>query len=333
MQQIAQSSRFRTNLGVVEGAGQPVTVQFTVFNSAGTKLTEFTVALKAMEHQQLNGILASKNITVTDGRIEAKVIQGDGRITTYASVVDAGTNDPLLVPGVVATDKRATRFVLPGIADLDTGRNHWRSDTRIFNPSAAPVAATAIFYEQNDPSKTKSAQITIGPGQVLVINDTLRTLFGSTNVGGAIHIVTPAESALVATSRTYDQQTTGTFGQFIEAFTAADAVGAADGSLEILQIEQSDRYRTNLGLAEVTGNGATVEITALIPGSTVAPTLRVDLEANEFTQLNGVLKQMGVGTAYNVRLSVKVVGGGGRVSAYGSVIDQSTQDPTYVPAQ
>ncbi|MHB9000147.1 MAG: hypothetical protein ACYC9N_11620, partial [Thermoanaerobaculia bacterium] len=333
MQQIAQSSRYRTNLGVVEGAGLPVTVQLTVFNAAGTKITEFAVELKAMEHQQLNSILATKNITLEDGRIEANVIAGDGRITTYASVVDAGTDDPLLVPGEIALNRRASRFVLPGIADIDTGRNHWRSDTRIFNPSQAAVEATLIFYEQNEPSRTKSTQITIEPGQVRVIDDTLRTLFGSENVGGALHIVTPADTPLVATSRTYDQQTEGTFGQFIPAVTANDAVSAEDRALEILQVEQSDRYRTNLGLAEVTGNAVTIEITALVPQSTVAPTLRRVLQPYEFTQLNGVLQQMNLGTVYNGRLSVKVIEGQGRVAAYGSVIDQQTQDPTYVPAQ
>jgi uncharacterized repeat protein (TIGR01451 family) len=333
MQQIAQSLRYRTNLGVVEGAGQPVTVQFTVFNSAGTKLTDFTIALKAMEHQQLNSILASKGITLEDGRIEAQVISGDGRITTYASVVDSGTDDPLLVPGIIAMANQASRFVLPGIADFDTGRNHWRSDTRIFNPGTAPIEATVIFYEQNEPSRTKSTQLTIEPGQVRIIDDTLRTLFGSTNVGGALHIVTPANTALVATSRTYDQQTEGTFGQYIPAVTANDAVSSADRALEILQVEQSDRYRTNLGLAEVTGSEVTVEVTAIVPDSTVAPKLRLVLEPYEFTQLNNVLQQMNLGIVYNGRLTLKVVAGDGRLAAYGSIIDQQTQDPTYVPAQ
>jgi hypothetical protein len=42
---------------------------------------------------------------------------------------------------------------------------------------------------------------------------------------------------------------------------------------------------------------------------------------------------MGLTTAYNVRASVRVTAGSGKVTAYGSVIDQVTGDPTYVPAQ
>lgn len=108
-----------------------------------------------------------------------------------------------------------------------------------------------------------------------------------------------------------------------------DAVGVSDRALEILQIEQSDRYRTNLGLAEVTGS----EVTAIVPDSTVAPKLRPVLEPYEFTQLNSVLQQMNLGIVYNGRLSLKAVAGDGRLAAYGSIIDQQTQDPTYVPAQ
>jgi hypothetical protein len=36
---------------------------------------------------------------------------------------------------------------------------------------------------------------------------------------------------------------------------------------------------------------------------------------------------------YNARVSVEVTRGTGRVSAYGSVIDNLSLDPTYVPAQ
>jgi hypothetical protein len=35
----------------------------------------------------------------------------------------------------------------------------------------------------------------------------------------------------------------------------------------------------------------------------------------------------------SARMIVEVTSGAGRVTAYGSVIDNRTQDPTYVPAQ
>jgi hypothetical protein len=38
-------------------------------------------------------------------------------------------------------------------------------------------------------------------------------------------------------------------------------------------------------------------------------------------------------TAYNTRVTVRVIDGDGKVSAYASVVDQKTQDPNYVNAQ
>jgi hypothetical protein len=46
-----------------------------------------------------------------------------------------------------------------------------------------------------------------------------------------------------------------------------------------------------------------------------------------------ILSSMGLTTAYNARASVRVISGSGKVTAYGSVIDQAAGDPTYVPAQ
>ena len=42
---------------------------------------------------------------------------------------------------------------------------------------------------------------------------------------------------------------------------------------------------------------------------------------------------MNPGNTYNARITVEVISGTGRVTAYGSVVDNDTQDPTYVPAQ
>jgi hypothetical protein len=57
----------------------------------------------------------------------------------------------------------------------------------------------------------------------------------------------------------------------------------------------------------------------------------IGLAANEFRQIGLVDFQPAV-AVYNGRVTVKVIEGDGRVTAYGSAIDQITQDPTYVPA-
>jgi hypothetical protein len=332
LQQIAQSPAFRTNLGIVEGSGDPASVLISVYGSNGQKLTEFTQELKGGQHVQLNSILAQKKVEVTDGRIEVKVVSPVGKVTAYASVLDNLTNDPLLVSPVAVNQTASSKYVIPGVADLNNGIANWQTDVRLFNPSTSIVKATLTFYSQNG-GTPQSKDIQLAPGQVQTLDATLKNVFGISNDGGALHIATTATTPLVATARTYNQTANGTYGQFIPAVTANDAAALGTRPLQILQIEETDRYRTNVGFAEVTGKGATVEVTAVPSDSKVAASTQIELGPNQFIQFPQLLRSMGLTNSYNARVSVKVISGQGRVTAYASVIDMKTNDPTFVPAQ
>ena len=332
LQQIAQSPAFRTNLGILEGSGDPASVLVSVYGDDGKKLTEFTQDLKGGQHIQLNSILAQKNVQVNDGRIEVKVVSPAGKVTAYASVLDNLTNDPLLVSPVAVNTTAASRYVLPGVADLNNGIANWQTDVRLFNPSANTVKATLTFYSQNG-GTPQSKDVSLAPNQVQTFDAALHQFFGLTNDGGALHISTTATTPLVATARTYNQTANGTYGQFIPAVTASDAAALGTRPLQLLQIEESDRYRTNVGLAEVTGKGALVEVTAVPNDSKVAASTQINLAPNQFIQYPQLLKSMGLTNMYNARVTVKVISGQGRVTAYASVIDSKTNDPTFVPAQ
>jgi hypothetical protein len=82
----------------------------------------------------------------------------------------------------------------------------------------------------------------------------------------------------------------------------------------------------------VSGKEAHVEITVNLPDSKVSPRIEFTMAPNEFRQF-GIINELGLPNTYNARITVKVLDGDGRVTAYGSVIDRETQDPTYVPAQ
>jgi uncharacterized repeat protein (TIGR01451 family) len=332
LQQIAQSTAYRTNLGIVEASGQPASVDVSVFNAAGTKLAAVPFTLAASEQKQLNSFLSTLGINdLADGRIEVQVTSGEGRVTAYASVVDNGTNDPLFVSGSLLRGTSAARYVLAGVADIDTGVASWRTDMRIFNSGASDQPTTLTFYPQDD-SAPRTAQVSVKAGEVKALDNVLASLFATTNNGGAVHVTTPADATLVVTGRTYNRTESGTYGQFVPAVTLPEAVGRNERSLEIQQVEDSPRYRTNVGFTEVSGRDVEVEVTVTLPDSRTSPRLTMTLPANSFRQLP-VLRDLGLGNVYNARISVKVIGGEGKVSAYGSVIDMVTQDPTYVPAQ
>jgi len=166
------------------------------------------------------------------------------------------------------------------------------------------------------------------------VDSVLTSMFNVPSGGGSIVFTTNVPSNLVATGRTYtNADGGGTFGQFIPGVTAAEAVGVGERTLQVVQLEQSPSFRSNLGLVEVTGNPVTIEILGFTPESKIAARVVKDLAGGEFSQLGNVFTSMGFGNVYNGRVSVRAIGGSGRVAAYGSVVDSRTADPTYVPAQ
>jgi uncharacterized repeat protein (TIGR01451 family) len=333
LQQIAQSDRYRTNLGILEGSGEPASLLVKVFGDTGQKLTEFPVNLAGGEHTQLNAFLAQHGVnSLTDGRVEIEVLSSAGKVTAYASVLDNQTSDPLLVTPVTLTDAGATRWVVPGVADLNNGFANWQTDMRVFNAGTTPVDATLSFYSQGG-GAAKTKNVTVPAGQVLQFDKTLASVFGVTNDGGAVHITTANAARLITTARTYNQTTAGTYGQFISAVTPAEAAGVGSRPLQILQIEESTRFRSNIGLAEVTGKPVTIEISVVPPDVKFTAVTQLTLQANEFRQIGSLLKTVGLDGTFNARVSIRAINGQGRVTAYASVIDAQTNDPTYVPAQ
>jgi len=342
LQQIANSTVFRTNVGFVEGAGQPVNLLVKLFDGNGTLLRSVPQSLGAYEHRQTGWAGLFGDTQVTDGRIEVEVTSPSGKATAYASVLDNDTSDPLMVFPVQAYRGAETKYVVPGVAELSGGSN-FHTDMRIFNPGSAPVNVTLSFKPQAVFGTPIPAPVnmTIDAGDVKAIDNILPTLWSLNATGGSVTVQTANAAPLVVTARTFSREADGgTYGQFIPAVSIKETVGLGERALEILQLEQSGTpadhagYRSNVGFVEVTGNPATVEITLRPPDSKLTAVAHVDLAPNEFLQLGSIFKWAGFqGNVYNGRVSIRVVNGLGRVAGYGSVIDNRTEDPTYVYSQ
>ncbi len=337
LQQVAESAKFRTNLGLVEGSGTPASGRIRVIDDLGNVLKEIPYSLQAGEHQQLNQFI--KNVAgisnLDDGRIEITVDSPTGAISAYASVLDNITADPLAVQPVQASQVSAQRYIVPGMAEIVSPFSNFHSDMRIYNGGTTSVNVTPTFFPQGG-TPVSVAPITIGPGQVKAYDNVLPTLFNVTNGGGSVILTTPTNSSLVATGRTYSYDShNGTFGQFIPGVSPAQGIGTGDKPLQLLQLEQSSQFRSNIGITELTGNQTTVKLTIIPPDGRTSAIVTYTLQPNEFHQFDRIIEQAyGSGTQmYNARIAVEVTGGTGRVSAYASVLDNSSLDPTYVPAQ
>jgi Ig-like domain CHU_C associated len=338
LQQVSNSldsSGFRTNLGFVEGSGSQATMRLTLRDGLNNILKQVERTIPPYGHEQTSLSAVFGATALSDGRVEVEVISAGGKVSSYASVVDNSTSDPLLVFPVQAQKVSAQHYVVPGVAEINNGpSSNFHTDMRVFNAASIPQSVALSYFPGFGASRPANVNITLQPGEVRAINNVIPSLWQLSATGGAVAIDAPGNASLVVTARTFSRnEDGGTFGQFIPGVTAADGVGLGERALEVLQLEQSDQYRTNLGLVEVTGNPVTVEILGQTGNKLTART-EATLTPNEFRQIGLIFQQLGfTGASYQGRVSVRVIGGNGRVAAYGSVVDNKTIDPTYVPAQ
>lgn len=336
LQQVVNNQAYRTNLGFVEGSGSPVTFLVRLLNGSGQEVNRFTRSLQPFGQFQSSLISLFGNVPLEDGRVEVEATSPTGKVSAYASVLNNLTDDPLLVFPVQAGRTKASRYVIAGIAEFESPFSNFHSDMRIYNAGTATETVTLWYYDrgQTNPG-AEPRQITLAPGEVRAINGVLPTLWPGLIGGGSIVATASPEASLVLTAQTFSRQANGgTKGQFIPGVTATDGVGPGERAIEVLQLEQSAQYRSNVGVVEITGAPVELEISMVEPDSKVTVSVPYTLQANEYRQFDRILESFGnLGTVYNGRVAIRVIGGTGRVYAYGSMVDNRTEDPTYVPGQ
>ncbi|MGV8039016.1 MAG: PKD domain-containing protein [Thermoanaerobaculaceae bacterium] len=100
---------------------------------------------------------------------------------------------------------------------------NWRTDLEVHNPTSAAVTFTIELLKRDQQNSAPvSATRTLAAGQSERFADVLTGLFQFT--GAATLRITPAAGRVMVTSRTFNDQPQGTYGQFIPAYGAAEAV-------------------------------------------------------------------------------------------------------------
>lgn len=334
---IGQSAAQRMNVGIVESLGFATTGHLRAFSASGQLLKDVPFTLQPFEHRQINSFLARNGVTLTNGHIEVAVDAApagttSGGVTAYASMLDNATNDASVVAGVKSSSLSASRYVLPGVSEGTSTGDH--SEVRILNAGTAAVDATLTFYPEGGTAPAPK-NVTLAAGEVKSFDNIVQSLFGASGQRGALVVSTTAAAPLLVTGRTFSAASSGgTFGQLQTAVTPADGITTGDPEVEILQLEESDKFRSNLGLVEVSGASATAHVTLFTPDAKVTASVDVPLNANESRTAESIIRSMGVNAStYNARLAVKVTSGSGRVAAFGSLVDKATNDPTLLAAQ
>lgn len=93
---IDSNDAFRCNVGLTEAGNAPIVVRVRLFDAAGAERFVTDVPLPANSNLQFN-LAAAGAPPISNGRLTFEIVEGFGRLFTYASVVDNRTGDPIFV--------------------------------------------------------------------------------------------------------------------------------------------------------------------------------------------------------------------------------------------
>jgi hypothetical protein len=265
---------------------------------------------------------------------------------TYTVAFDGTVNGASVSATLQVTVKSAMEvkgIFVPTAAHL-TGHNNvnWRTDLEVQNAGSAQADySISLLARGQDNSTPAHVDLTLDPGKSVRYADILQTLFGFS--GAAALCIVQVEGTVVATSRTYADSGSGTYGSFVPAVARENAIALGeDGRLIGLSHDPSlaAGFRTNIGLVNANEYPVKVEAAFYLADGTRLGAASYDLQPFEFRQSNGAFEPFTGDRIEDGYVVVRMASGAGgqpldataKLFAYASVIDNLTGDPTYVPA-
>ncbi len=331
-------------------------IQETSGGIAGYEIEFFDAAGKPVGEKRTGGVdpfrLAQLNDAVPLGALAARITNAadsGGRIVAYATPIDnvsgdfwtvadwnrelgAALDEPVIIPVAGSVHGRLNTF--------------FRTDLSVTNRSASGGSGTLTFFDRGGP--TRQRELALTGSQSLVLGDIVGTSFPDLNEPLGYLEFEPHEGGTFSlTSRTFATQPgiQGTFGTGVPVLPRSAALrlgqskiitGLDVASPQTTNAGKPGTFRTNIGIIEISGKPATVEVTVvyadirqLISGIRLT-TLRYEVgphgSVNKSLAEEIRIGNPNVSDLRSVQLKFRVVSGEGAVIAYTSSVDNGTQD-------
>jgi len=335
---IREGDGFRSNLILASNASMSTDVGAALVSPAGETLATKTYYVPPDGMTQINRVVRDMGVSgpVTGARLVLSSSTPGAAFTGVASVIDETTNDPTAVlaqPAYVSGSAPFT-WLLPSSAH-SSGANgaFYTTNVAISNVSAPTVSFTLKFLGNNQDGLNGPEQtFNLESGRSVTYFDVLGSVFNQTSNFGAIRI-TSSTSFLNIVSVTSTPGFGGTFGQAIPAVSSSDLIPAGS-SRSILYIREGDGFRSNLILASNANVSTTVDAALVSPAGTSLAAKSYSVPPNGMTQINRIVRDMGVsGPITGARLVLSSPTPNAAFTAFASVIDETTNDPTAVEAK
>jgi Tol biopolymer transport system component len=217
---------------------------------------------------------------------------------------------------------------IPGFNDTQ-----WRTSLEVCNFGGVSRSIELGFLQRDQGNPVPDAvELTLASGQCVNYPDAVVSIFGYDEAVGTIRLVADGDG-VVAVARTYNDTPDGTYGTALGSNPVEEA--AADGASTVLvhlaqSASDSDGFRTNLDLLNVTDLEIAVEIALYTSTGSHYGTLSTALEPFEYSQETRVFRQVSGDEVTDGYAVVRTATPGGAVMAAASLVDNRTGDTTTI---
>jgi subtilisin-like proprotein convertase family protein len=248
---------------------------------------------------------------------------GAGRVVSWAIVIEPEAL-PADVPFPDATALIPTSAHLMGKLGAS-----FTTDVRLFNTDPANSQTVALKFQPASGGQASTVSLSLPPLSTRALDDVLGNTFRTEGYGP---LFLSATGSVVAVSHTATTAVRGgAFGLSIPAASPSGAAGAGT-TLTLVPVFGSTGFRVNVGLTEVTGNEAVAEIVVKDAQGAVRAVLPEKVPGGGLLQVNDIYAAAGIPPGASDRFEVRVLSGGGRISAFATPVDDSSNDGAFAGA-
>jgi hypothetical protein len=218
----------------------------------------------------------------------------------------------------------------PGFNDTQ-----WRTSLEVCNFSGVSRSyELAFLYRGQSNLDPQIVELALPPGLCAKSPDVVVSVFGYDEAVGTIRLTTDGDG-IVAVARTYNDTPEGTYGTSLGARPADQAVvhGTSTVLVHLAQsASDSDGYRTNLDLLNVTELEIAVEIALYSSAGIHLGTRSTDLAPFEYSQETRVFRQVTGDEVADGYAVIRTTTAGGALMTAASLVDNRTGDTTTIEA-
>jgi CubicO group peptidase (beta-lactamase class C family) len=314
----------RSNIGVLNAGRREARVRVALYDGSGVEVARANRRVEPRQTLQLNRPFEALGGRTDIGVGYARVTVLDGEeVVAYGSVVDNATNDPTTIPMKTGAGATVTTVAAAARGEGAAG-SLWRTDLGLLNTGGAPTDVRVVLQRSDEPEL--ELDLSLAAGEHRLFEDVLGALGGEGS--GTLEIV--SSSAILVSSRTYNQSATGTFGQYLDGVGSSSTMSAGS-SVWLPQLQQNAGFRTNIGLHNTGGSQARVRVHLRDGDGALLESVQRSIDGGARVQLQEPFERIAGRTDIDAGYAVVEILAGDGLVAYASVIDNRTNDPTTVP--